>query len=54
MEKSCRKCAPKAILKGDYQKALKKLSLFFFRTQSLLIDKVIKNKVGLELVTSHS
>ena len=28
--------------------------LFFFRTQSLLMDKVIKNKTLLELVTSHS
>ena len=27
---------------------------FFFRIQSLLMDKVIKNKRGLELVTSHS
>ena len=80
MEKSCRKCAPKAsprplfyfgkqpktaiackkffwkqgILKGGYQKPLKKLTWFFFRTQSLLIEKVIKNKRGLELVTSRS
>ena len=38
----------------DYQKALKKLIDFFFRTQSLLIDKVIKNKRGLKLVTSCS
>ena len=30
MEKSCRKCAPKEdILKKDYQKALKKLTVFF-------------------------
>ena len=27
---------------------------FFFRTQSLLMDKIIKNKRGLELVTGHS
>ena len=27
---------------------------FFFRTQSLLMGKVIKNKRGLELVTSRS
>ena len=38
----------------DNQKALQKLTLFFFRTQSLLMDKVIKNKRGLELVTSRS
>ena len=44
----------KGILKEDYQKALKKLTLFFFQTQSLLMDKVIKNKRGLELVTSPS
>ena len=39
-------------MKEDYQKALKKLSFFFFRTQSLLMDKVIKNKRGLDLVNS--
>ena len=80
MEKSCRKCAPKAsprplfyfgkqpktaiackkffqkqdILKGDYQKTFKKLTLFFSRTQSLLVDNVIKNKRDLERVSSHS
>ena len=37
-----------------YQKPIKKLTLFFFRTQSLLMGKVIKNKRGLELVTSRS
>ena len=31
-----------------------KKALFFFRTQSLLMDKVIKNKRSLELVTSPS
>ena len=40
-------------MKEKDQKALKKLALFFFRTQSLLMDKVIKNKMGLELVTSR-
>ena len=35
-------------------KCLKKLTSFFFQTQSLLMDRVIKNKRGLELVTSHS
>ena len=42
----------KDILKEDYQKALKKAT-FFFLTQSLLIDKFIKNKKGLELVHSR-
>ena len=36
----------------DYQKALKSELYFFFWTQSLLMDKVIKNKRDLELVTS--
>ena len=31
------------IRKEDYKKDLKKLTLFFFRTQSLLRDKIIKN-----------
>ena len=39
-----------SILKEDYKGALKN---FFSRTQSLLMDKVIKNKKGPELVTSH-
>ena len=39
-------------MQGDYQKPLKKY--FFFGTQSLLMDKVTKNKSGLELVTSCS
>ena len=34
----------------DYQKALKKVNFIF----SLLMGKVIENKWGLELVTSHS
>ena len=43
------------ILKEDYQKALKRELYFFFRSQSLSIDKIIKNQRGLELVTSdHS
>ena len=33
---------------------LKRWLDFFFQTQSLLMDKVIKNKRDLELVTSHS
>ena len=41
-------------MKEDCQKAFKKLTLYFFRTQSLFIGKVIKNNRGLELVTSPS
>ena len=41
------------MLKEYYQKALKKVLHFFFRTQCLSIDKIIKNKRVLELVTSH-
>ena len=40
-------------MKEDYQKAFKKLT-FFFQTQSLLMERISKNKRGLELVTSHS
>ena len=32
------------ILKKDYRKALKKVTLFFFRTQSLSIVKIINKK----------
>ena len=40
---------------GGLSKSLKKLTFFFFFwTQSLLVDKVIKNKRGPELVTRHS
>ena len=35
-------------------KTLKKLTLFFFRTQSLLIENVMKNKRGHEIITSDS
>ena len=38
----------------DCQKAFKKLTLFFLLNQSLLMNKVFKNKRGLELVTSWS
>ena len=42
-------------MKEDYQKALEKVNfIFFFRTQSLSMDKNIKNKRGLELATSCS
>ena len=41
-------------MKEDYQKALKSEFYFFFRTQSLLMDKIIKNKRGVELMTSRS
>ena len=43
----------KIFWKGIIKNLLKKLTLFiFFRIQSLSVDKVIKNKKGLELVTS--
>ena len=44
----------KKIWKTIIKKFLKSQLYFFFRTQSLLMDKVIKNKTGLELVTSRS
>ena len=44
----------KVIWKSIMKEPSKKLTLLFFLTQSLLIDKVIKNKRGLELVTSCS
>ena len=34
------------VLNEDYQKALEKLTLFFFRTQSLLMDKVCQKQKG--------
>ena len=40
------------ILEGIIKSLLKIKLYFFFPNQSLLIDKVIKNKKGLELVTS--
>ena len=43
----------KDILKANYQKLLKVQLYFFFRTQSLLMDKIIKKKRGLKLVTSR-
>ena len=42
------------VLKENPQKALKKLTLLFFQTQFLLMDKILKKKRGLELVTSRS
>ena len=63
MEKSCRKCAPKTsprflflILLYNLKQPLRARNSFKgkIRTQSLLIDKVIKNKRGLELVNSRS
>ena len=36
----------------DYQKALKSQLYFFFRNQSHLMDQIMKNKRGLELVHS--
>ena len=53
-------CIQEILLKIRYferglLKSLKKVNLFFFfRTQSFLMDKVIKNERGLELVTSCS
>ena len=41
-------------MEENYWKALKSQSCFFFQPQSLLMDKVIKNKRGLDLVTSRS
>ena len=77
MEKSCRKCAPKAsprrlflfwwtieifiacnklkYFERGLSKTFKKVNFyFFFQTQSLLMNKVIKNKRGLKLVSCHS
>ena len=80
MEKTCRKCTPKAsprplfyfgkqpktaiackkffskqdILKEDYQKLLKKLTLFFPSHLVPFNGQSYKNKRGLELVTSRS
>ena len=50
-------CTQEIILKIRYSerglsKTLKKVKFFFFRTQSLLMDKFIKNKRGLELAAS--
>ena len=42
------------ILEGIIKSLLKIKLYFFFPNQSLLIDKIIKNKKGLELVTSPS
>ena len=42
-------------LERGLSKTFKKVNLtFFFPTQSLSVDKIIKNKRGLELGTSHS
>ena len=41
-------------MKEDYQKVLKSELYFFFRTQSLLMDKIIKNKRGVELMPSRT
>ena len=64
MEKSCRKWAPTAsprplfILVNNPKQSLHARNKIFERglskTLSLLMDKVIKYKRGLELVTSHS
>ena len=44
----------KVFWKGIIKNLLKSELYFFFQTQSLLIDKVIKNKRGLKQGTSHS
>ena len=55
MEKSCRKCAPKQnILKKNYQKALKKLTLFFLSKPAPFNGQINKNRRDLEPVTSRS
>ena len=41
-------------MKEDFQKVLKSELYFFFRTQSLLMDKIIKNKRGVELMPSRT
>ena len=40
--------------KRIFKKPLQSQLYFFFQTQSLLMDKITKNKRGLELVTSLS
>ena len=36
-------------------KSLKKANfIFFFQSQSLFVDKIMKNKRGMEIVTNHS
>ena len=42
-----------SILK-DYQKTFKKLSLFYLSNPVFFNDKLMKNKRGMELVTSRS
>ena len=37
----------------ELSKSLKKGNFFLFQTQSFLMDKVVKNKRGLELLTKH-
>ena len=49
-----RKSLKEDVFKEAYQKVFKKLTLFFLLNQSLLMDKVIKSKSGLDLVTSCS
>ena len=47
-----RNCLKQDVLKKEHKKALEKLISFFILNQSLLIEKVITNKRGAELVTS--
>ena len=41
-------------LERNYQKALKIFNIYVFRTQSIFMNKIMKNKRGLELVISPS
>ena len=41
-------------MKEDYQKVLRKLSFFFFRTDYFLMENIVKNKKDLEIVISRS
>ena len=50
---ACKKLFLKYILKGDYQKPLNKLTLFFLPNPVPFHGQSIKNKRGLELVTGR-
>ena len=64
LEKSCNKCARKTITCNKFflkiwcfdrklSKIFQRLTSFSFWTQSLLMNKIIRNKRDLELVTNH-
>ena len=48
-----RNCLKLRYFEEDYQKALKKLTLFFLSNPISFNEQVMKNKRGLKLVTSH-